>query len=96
MKQKIKCPECSSPLKVWIDIDASLFFNVSATGKLSKSAIADNTQSDGRCGLKCQECSWRVLGKDIEDDALLQVIKNADDRWQDLQLSVVRAKPRSQ
>lgn len=93
MKRKIECPECRGPLKVWIDVDASLQFNVSATGKLNKRAIEDNTQSDGRCGLKCQECSWEVFGKDVEDDTLLEVIQNADQQWQGLQLSVVRAKP---
>ena len=41
---------------MWIDIDASLFFNVSATGKVSKHAIQDNTQSEGRCDLKYQGC----------------------------------------
>ena len=80
---------------MWIDIDASLLFNVSATGKVSKRAIEDNTQSDGRCGLKCQECSWNIHGSAVEDDALLKVIQNADEQWQGLHLSVVRAKPRS-
>ncbi|WP_421527030.1 hypothetical protein [Pseudomonas brenneri] len=92
MKQKVECPECHGPLKVWLDIDASLLFNVSTTGKLSKRAVEDNTQSDGRCGLKCQECSWEVHGSDVEDDGLLKVIQNADEQWQGLQLSVVRAK----
>ncbi|WP_304627405.1 hypothetical protein [Pseudomonas congelans] len=77
----------------WAGVDASLQFNVSATGKLNKRAIEDNTQSDGRCGLKCQECSWEVFGKDVEDDTLLEVIQNADQQWQGLQLSVFRAKP---
>jgi len=93
MKRKVECPECSGSLKVWIDVDASLMFNVSSTGKLSKRAIEDNTQSDGRCGLKCQDCSWKVFGSDVEDDSLLEVIKNADQQWQELQLAVVRAKP---
>ncbi|MDT3239583.1 hypothetical protein QNL30_02725 [Pseudomonas amygdali pv. morsprunorum] len=51
MKRKIECPECQGPLKVWLDIDASLHFNVSTTGKLSKRVIQDDLQSDGRCGL---------------------------------------------
>ncbi|HEJ2342212.1 TPA: hypothetical protein ACWLUJ_005727 [Pseudomonas aeruginosa] len=89
---KIECPECQGSLKVWLDIDASLLFNVSSTGKLSKRAIEDNTQSDGRCGVKCQECSWQINGADVEDESLLQVIQNADDLWQGLQLSVVRSK----
>nr|WP_255255453.1 hypothetical protein [Pseudomonas fluorescens]CEK42096.1 hypothetical protein PQBR57_0143 [Pseudomonas fluorescens SBW25] len=93
MRQKVECPECHGPLKVWLDIDASLLFNVSATGKLSKRAIEDNTQSDGRCGLKCQECSWQVYGSDVEDDVLLMVIQNADEKWQGLQLSLIHAKP---
>ncbi|MDH4602406.1 MULTISPECIES: hypothetical protein [Pseudomonas syringae group] len=95
MREIVECPDCHGPLKVWLDIDASLIFNVSATGKLSKRAIEDNTQSDGRCGLKCQECSWQVHGTDVADDALLRVIQSADKQWQDLQLSVVRAKPGS-
>lgn len=93
MKQKVECPERHGPLKVWLDVDASLHFNVSTTGKLSKRAVEDNTQSDDRCGLKCQECSWEVHGSDVEDDVLLKVIQNADEQWQGLQLSVVRAKP---
>lgn len=92
MKRKIECPECQGPLKVWIDIDASLHFNVSTTGKLSKRVIQDDLQSDGRCGLECQECSWQVHGDDVDDDALLKVIQNADEQWQGLQLSVVRTK----
>lgn len=93
MKRKIECPECGGLLKVWIEVDASLQFNVSATGKLSKRAIEDNMQSDGRCGLKCQECSWEIFGNDVEDDTLLEVIQTADQQWQGLQLAVVRAKP---
>lgn len=92
MKQKIECPKCQGPLKVWLEIDASLIFNVSNSGKLSKRAIQDNEQSDGRCGLKCQQCNWQIRGADVEDNALLQVIKDADEQWQGLQLSVVRAK----
>lgn len=92
MKKKIECPECHGPLKVWLDIDASMFFNVSSSGKLSKRTIQDNEQTDGRCGLKCQQCSWQTSGADVEDNALLQVIKDADEQWQGLQLSVVRAK----
>lgn len=30
MKQKVECPECHGPFKVWLDIDASLLFNVSS------------------------------------------------------------------
>ena len=92
MKRKIECPECQGPLKVWLDIDASLLFSVSATGKLSKRAIEDNAQSDGRCGIECQNCNWQILGGDVEDKALLKVIEDADEHWQGLQLSVVRAK----
>jgi len=93
MTVKIECPKCHGPLKVWLDIDASLFFNVSRSGKLSKRVIQDNLQSDGRCGLKCQTCKWEVLGVDgIEDDALLQVIRDADDAWAGLQLKVVPLK----
>ncbi|EPP9374415.1 hypothetical protein PZF67_006136 [Pseudomonas aeruginosa] len=92
MQKKIECPECQGPLRVWLDIDASLLFNVSCTGKLSKREIVDNTQSDGRCGLKCQVCSWQINGSDVEDDALLQVIKIADEQWLGLQLSVTRSK----
>ena len=92
MKPKIECPECQGPLKVWLDIDASLLFNVSATGKLSKRAIEDSLQGDGRCGLRCQECSWQLRGHDVEDEALLKVIQNAEEQWQGLQLSVVRTK----
>lgn len=92
MAQKIECPECQGSLKVWLDIDASLLFNVSGTGKLSKRAIEDNLQSDGRCGLKCQKCSWEINGGDAVDDAHLQVIKSAEEEWQGLQLSVTRLK----
>lgn len=92
MQKKIECPECQGPLRVWLDIDASLLFNVSSTGKLSKREIVDNNQSDGRCGLKCQACSWRINGADVEDNSLLQVIQSADEQWQGLQLSVTRTK----
>ncbi|HCL3557710.1 TPA: hypothetical protein N2A72_006531, partial [Pseudomonas aeruginosa] len=73
MKQKIECPECSSQLKVWIDIDADISFHVSRAGKLSKRAVQDNMQSDGRCGLQCLECDWKVHGMDCEDDGMLRV-----------------------
>ena len=65
---------------------------VSATGKLSKRAIEDSEQSDGRCGLQCQQCSWQLHGHDVEDEALLKVIQKADEQWKGLQLSVVRTK----
>ena len=93
MAQRIECPECRGPLKVWIDIDADISFHVSRTGQLSKREVRDNQQSDGRCGLECQDCGWQVHGNDVQDDALLNVIQNADEQWQGLQLSVVRAKP---
>lgn len=92
MSTSIECPQCQGPLKVWLDIDASLLFNVSRSGKLSKRTIEDNLQSDGRCGLKCQTCSWQVLGSEVEDDALLQVIRDADDAWSELQLKVAPRK----
>ncbi|MCU9528052.1 hypothetical protein [Pseudomonas mosselii] len=92
-KQQIECPQCQGPLKVWIDVDASLFFNVSRSGKLSKRVIEDNAQADGRCGLKCQVCTWKVYGADgIEDDALQQVIQDADAAWGALDLKVVPRK----
>lgn len=93
MKKKIECPECRGPLKVWLDIDASLFFNVSSTGKLSKRSIVDNVQGDGRCGLKCEACDWQVFGVDgVEDKALLKVIQDADEAWGGLELKVVPRK----
>lgn len=92
MPSKIECPKCQGPLTVWLDIDAALLFSVSRTGKLSKRAIEDNTQSDGRCGLKCQACSWKVLGSKVEDEALLQVIRDADDALSALELKVVPRK----
>ncbi|RXU01337.1 hypothetical protein B1F69_04505 [Pseudomonas syringae] len=93
MAQRIECPECRGPLKVRIDIDADISFRVSRTGQLSKREVRDNQQSDGRCGLECQDCRWQVHGNDVQDDALLKVIQNADEQWHGLQLSLVRAKP---
>ncbi|KJC15026.1 hypothetical protein [Pseudomonas aeruginosa] len=89
MKHKIECPECSSLLKVWIDIDADISFHVSRTGKLSKREVQDNMQSDGRCGLQCLECDWKVHGQDCEDDAMLQVIEAADEKYRALRLTMV-------
>ncbi|MPQ71509.1 hypothetical protein [Pseudomonas sp. MWU12-2323] len=92
MKQKIECPECNSPLKVWIDIDAEISFHVSSTGKLNKREVQDNQQSDGRCGLECLECDWKVYGQDCKDDAMLKVIEAADEKYRALRLTVVPLK----
>lgn len=93
MTQKIECPTCLGPLRVWIEIDADISFHVSRSGKLSKREVRDNEQNDGRCGLKCQNCDWQIHGNDVEDKALLKVITDADEQWQGLKLSVVRTKP---
>jgi len=92
MKQKIECPECNSQLKVWIDIDADISFQVSRSGKLSKRVVQDNLQSDGRCGLECLECDWKVYGRDCEDDSMLKVIQDADEKYQALRLTMVPRK----
>lgn len=92
MKQKIECPECKSQLKVWIDIDADISFQVSRSGKLSKREVQDNLQSDGRCGLECVECDWEVYGNDCEDDAMLKVIEDADEKYRALRLTMVPRK----
>lgn len=88
MSQKIRCPECQGTLKVWIDIDATLSFAVSSTGKLSKRSIDDNQTSDGRCGLQCQGCDWKIHGDDVEDKVQTKLIEAAFDQWQKLELSV--------
>ena len=93
MTQKIECPTCQGPLRVWIEIDADISFQVSRTGKLSKREVRDNEQTDGRCGFKCQNCDWWIHVSDVEDKTLLKVITDANEQWEGLQLSVVRAKP---
>lgn len=88
MSQIIECPECQGPLKVWIEIDADISFHVSRTGKLSKREVRDNEQTDGRCGLECRNCDWQIHGRDVEDKALLKIIVDADEQWQELELSL--------
>lgn len=88
MSQKIQCPDCQGPLKVWIEIDAEMSFHVSRTGKFSKREVRDNEQTDGRCGFNCQNCDWKIHVNDLEDEALLQVIKSANDQLQELELSL--------
>ncbi|HBN9693171.1 TPA: hypothetical protein VDV13_003578 [Pseudomonas aeruginosa] len=88
MSQKIQCPECQGPLKVWLEIDATLSFAVSSSGKLNKRSIEDNMESDGRCGLECQGCDWKVHGADVEDKAHSKLIEAAYEQWEELELAV--------
>ncbi|HID9801563.1 TPA: hypothetical protein ACXI4L_005746 [Pseudomonas aeruginosa] len=88
MTQTIECPKCRGPLKVWLEIDASLSFAVSRNGKLSKRSITDTLESDGRCGLACQNCDWEIHGNDVEDEVQSKVIESAYEQWEELELAV--------
>lgn len=59
------CPECGSPVQAWADLDATVRFAISKSGKLIKQTITNNYQSDGRCGVECSECDWAVHKEDM-------------------------------
>lgn len=89
---KNACPECQGPLAVWADVDAELTFSLSKSGKLKKRALTNNAQSDGRCGLKCQSCSWVIYGDDVEDESWSKLLEDALGQAEVLQLAVARKK----
>lgn len=62
---KYGCPKCDSPVKAWADLDATVNFEISKSGKLIKQKITNNYQSDGRCGVECSECDWNVHREDM-------------------------------
>lgn len=66
-KDDFKCPVCGSPVKAWADLDAQVTFTVTATGKLTRPVIQNSYQTDGRCGVDCSECDWRLHGSDMEE-----------------------------
>ncbi|MCI2286099.1 hypothetical protein L3081_25080 [Colwellia sp. MSW7] len=63
---KYGCPQCGSPVNAWADLDATVNFVISKSGKLIKQTITNNYQSDGRCGVECSECDWAVHREDIK------------------------------
>jgi hypothetical protein len=65
-KQKICCPECGSQVKVWADLDAEASWLVTANGKLVNQEIKNNYQTDGRSGVECTNCDWKLYA--TEDD----------------------------
>lgn len=92
-KSKFVCPECASPIAVWVDVDAELRFKVSSTGKLQGRVIENNYQTDGRCGVKCQECDWRTYGADVEEQAFRKLLENAYEQAEAIELTLGRSKP---
>ncbi|GAB3478334.1 hypothetical protein [Marinomonas epiphytica] len=40
---------------------------ISKSGKLTKQAITNVLQSDGRCGVECSECDWALNADDMGD-----------------------------
>lgn len=92
MRQKIECPECQSQLAAWIDIDASLEFDVSSSGKLSNRVIEDSDHGEGRYGLKCKACDWWINAWAVEDQNMLKAIADAYEQYRACQLTIVKRK----
>lgn len=90
-KPSVECPECRGQLKVWVDVDASVSFSVSRTGRLTHREIQNNHQGDGRCGLKCQQCTWSIYGSDAPAGPLSEALDTAAELVTELQLSAKKA-----
>lgn len=93
---KYACPECQGPLTVWADVDAELTFSLSKTGKLKRQGLTNNAQSDGRCGIKCQSCNWRIHGNDVEDESWSDLLGDALGQAEVLELAVAKRKVAAQ
>lgn len=59
------CPNCGGKLKAWADLDTQMNFDIGAKGALKLTEITNNLQSDGRAGIDCQKCDWKVHYQDL-------------------------------
>lgn len=73
-KNDFKCPECGSAVKAWADLDAQITFSVTSSGKLIKPVITNSQQSDGRCGVGCISCKWRLFHDDMQGFGEFEVL----------------------
>jgi transcription initiation factor IIE alpha subunit len=73
-KNEFKCPKCGSPVKAWADLDAQVTFTVTAAGKLTKPVITNSYQTDGRSGVDCTECDWRLHLCDMSEDSPFEAL----------------------
>lgn len=88
--QKIECPKCGSKLRVWLDLDASVSFEVSKVGNLSKRSINAEENGDCRCGVECTSCSFKRHNHDEDSDQYMKVFEKAGDMFASLKVSLTR------
>lgn len=68
-QSKYACPKCGSSIKAIADIDAQISFEISKSGKLTKRLIKNSFQTDGRCGVECSKCDWKLHAHDMSVDS---------------------------
>ena len=87
---KYVCPECSSSIVAWADLDAQITFKVSKNGNLTNKKIENTFQSDSRCGVYCSECDWKLDELSAEDEPFFELACEALE--QQTQIKLLSAK----
>lgn len=74
---KYVCPECGSSIVAWADLDAQIIFKVNESGNLINQRIENLFQSDGRCGVQCSKCDWKIDDISEGDDPFFELANEA-------------------
>lgn len=89
---KYTCPDCGGKLKVWFDINASIEFDISATGRITKPTAESSDTGEERAGIKCRECEWEVHLSEAESDGFSEIFERAGAEASEFELIAKRIK----
>lgn len=89
---KCSCPDCGGKLKIWFDMNASIQFDVSATGRITKPTAVSSETGEERAGIKCSECDWEVHLSDADSGKWTDVFERAGEEALGFELVVKRIK----
>ncbi len=89
---KCLCPDCGSKLKIWFDMNASIEFDISATGRITKPTAISDESGEERAGIKCSSCDWEIHLSDTYSDKWSDVFERAGEVASGFELVAKRIK----
>lgn len=87
MAEKVACPECSSKLKIWSDLNTTVECEITRDGKLRKKAVTTSDNGECRDGIKCTECDWEIYS---EQSGFEEIYSSFYDSIEGIELSIKR------
>ncbi|MEL4252520.1 hypothetical protein AAEH72_16055 [Shewanella xiamenensis] len=89
---KCLCPDCGGKLKIWFNMNASIEFDISATGSITKPNAISDENGEGRAGIKCSSCDWGIHLSDSGSDKWSDVFERAGEKVSEFELVAKRIK----